>query len=225
MAAMTEDLDNCVGDVLKQLDNLRIADNTLVIYMSDNGGRTGVLNGGKGDLGEGGLRVPLIVCGPGIPGGKHSDEPVVSYDIAATVLDFASPGFALPPGMEGGSWMPLLRGGAMGKVKRPIDRMVWHQAVEVEHPQSAIRKGDYKLLYFWDSKEGLLFDLANDLSETRDVARQHPEIAAQLEAELKSHIRAGLGEQAFAALERGEFPRGPGGGKGKGKGKGKGPLR
>jgi F-type H+-transporting ATPase subunit b len=49
--------------------------------------------------------------------------------------------------------------------------------------------------------------------------------AAQLEAELKSHIRAGLGEQAFAALERGEFPRGPGGGKGKGKGKGKGPLR
>jgi arylsulfatase A len=44
-------------------------------------------------------------------------------------------------------------------VKRPIDRFVWHQTVEVAHPQSAMRKGDYKLLYFWDTKEGLLFDL------------------------------------------------------------------
>lgn len=219
MAAMTEDLDTCVGEVLRKLDDLHIADNTLVIYMSDNGGRTEVLNGGKGDLGEGGLRVPLIVRGPGIPAGKHSDEPVISYDIAATVLDFVAPGFALPKGMEGGSWMPLLRNGGAGKVKRPIDRMVWHQAVEVAHPQSAIRKGDYKLLYFWDSKEGLLFELANDFRETRDAARQHPEIAAQLEAELKAHVRAGLGEQAYAALERGEVPRGPAGGKGKGKGK------
>lgn len=223
MAAMTEDLDTCVGEVLKKLDDLRIADNTLVIYMSDNGGRTGVLNGGKGDLGEGGLRVPLIVRGPGIPGGRHSDAPVVSYDIAATVLDLAAPGFALPKGMEGGSWMPVLTGG--GTVKRPIDRMVWHQAVEVAHPQSAIREGDYKLLYFWDTHEGLLFDLVRDLSETRDIAKQKPDIAATLERDLKAHVRAGLGEQAFAALERGEVPTGPGRGKGKGKGKGKGPPR
>lgn len=223
LAAMTEDLDTCVGEVLKKLEDLRIADNTLVIYMSDNGGRTGVLNGGKGDLGEGGLRVPLIVRGPGIPAGRHSDVPVVSYDIAATVLDLAAPGFALPKGMEGGSWMPVLTGG--GTVKRPIDRMVWHQAVEVAHPQSAIREGDYKLLYFWDTHEGLLFDLVRDLSETHDLAKQKPDIAARLERDLKAHVRAGLGEQAFAALERGEVPAGPGRGKGKGKGKGKGPPR
>lgn len=205
MAAMTEDLDTCVGSLLKKLDELGIADNTLVIYMSDNGGRTGVLNGGKGDLGEGGLRVPLIVRGPGIRGGGHSAEPVISYDLTATVLDFAAPGFPLPKGGEGGSWKPLLLNGGKGRVQRPIDRFVWHQAVEVEHPQSAIRKGDFKLLYFWDSREGLLFDLKKDLGETRDASRDHPEVAARMTEALKQHIQVGLGQQAFAALERGEF--------------------
>lgn len=221
MAAMTEDLDTCVGELLRKLDELRIADNTIVIYTSDNGGRTGILNGGKGDLGEGGLRVPLIVRGPGIAPGSYCDVPIISYDLMATVLDFAAPSEGLPQGVEGGSWRVLLANGGKGEVRRPIDRFVWHQATEVEHPQSAIRKGDYKLLYFWDTKDGLLFDLKNDLGETRDGAKSHPDIAAKLEAELKDHIRAGLGEQAFAALERGEFRQGRGSGKGKPKGKGK----
>ena len=217
MAAMTEDFDTCVGEVLKQLDELGIADNTLVIYMSDNGGRTEILNGSKGDLGEGGLRVPLIVRGPGIKGGTRCDTPVISYDLTATVLDFAAPGFALPKGGEGGSWKPMLLSGGKESVKRPIDRFVWHQAVEVAHPQSAIRHDDYKLLYFWDTKEGLLFDLKNDLSESRDEAKKHPDIAKRLETELKTHIRSGLGEQAFGALERGEFSKDRPKGKGKGK--------
>jgi hypothetical protein len=136
----------------------------------------------------------------------------------ATVIDFVKPGFALPRGVEGGSWKPLLLSGGTELVKRPIDRFVWHQAVEVAHPQSAIRRGDYKLLYFWDTKEGLLFDLKNDLGETRDASKQKPEVAAQLEAELKAHVKAGLGEQAYGSLERGEMQwRRP---KGKGKGKG-----
>jgi arylsulfatase A len=223
MASMTEDLDTCVGELLRKLDELRVAGNTIVIYTSDNGGRTGVLNGGKGDLGEGGLRVPLIVRGPGINAGTYSNEPVISYDLMATAVDFAAPGFVLPKGSEGGSWKPVLLGAGKGTVKRQIDRFVWHQAAEVEHPQSAIRKGGYKLLYFWDTKEGLLFDLANDLGETRDIAKQKPDIAARLQEELKAHIRTGLGEQAFGALERAEFSqsRGPGAGKGKPKGKGK----
>lgn len=208
MAAMTEDLDTCVGAVLKKLEDLRIAENTLVIYTSDNGGRTSLLNGGKGDLGEGGIREPMIIRGPGIKGGVNCTAPVISYDLMATVLDFAAPGFVLPKGVEGGSWKPLLLSAGKEPVRRPIDRFVWHQVVEVEHPQSAIRKGDYKLLYFWDTKEGLLFDVVKDLGETRDLAKQNPEMAAKLQAELKDHIRAGIGEQAFAALERGEFSRG-----------------
>ncbi|OYW77265.1 MAG: hypothetical protein B7Z37_05025 [Verrucomicrobia bacterium 12-59-8] len=221
MAAMTEDLDTCVGEVLKKLDDLRIAENTLVIYTSDNGARTTLLNGGKGDLGEGGLREPMIIRGPGIKAGSHCSMPVILYDLMPTVADFAAPGFAMPKGVEGGSWKPLLLSAGKVPVKRSIDRFVWHQAVEVEHPQSAIREGDYKLLYFWDTKEGLLFDVVNDLGETRDLAKQNPDIAARLLADLKAHIRAGLGEQASAALERGEFPQGRGPGKGKGPGGGK----
>ncbi|MCF7787691.1 MAG: sulfatase-like hydrolase/transferase [Prosthecobacter sp.] len=216
MAAMTEDLDTCVGEVLKKIDDLRIAENTIVIYTSDNGARTTLLNGGKGDLGEGGIREPLIIRGPGIKAGSHCTTPVILYDLMPTVADFASPGFAIPKGVEGGSWKPLLLSAGSAPVKRPIGRFVWHQAVEVEHPQSAIREGDYKLLYFWDTKEGLLFDVVNDLGETRDLAKQKPDLAARLLAELKAHIRAGLGEQASAALERGEFPQGRGPGKGKG---------
>ncbi len=217
MAAMTEDLDTCVGRVLQKLDDLRIADNTLVIYTSDNGGRTDYLNGGKGDLGEGGIREPLIVRGPGIEGGTSCVTPVIGYDLMATVLDFAAPGFALPRGVEGGSWKPLLLSRGKAPVQRPIDRFVWHQTVEVAHPQSAIRKGDYKLLYFWDTREGRLFNLVKDPGETRDEAGRNPAIAAQLEQELKAHVRAGLGEQASAALDRGEFSQGRGPGKGKGK--------
>lgn len=219
MAAMTEDLDTCVGTVLKKIEELGIASSTYVIYMSDNGGRTEVLKGGKGNLFEGGLRVPLVVRGPGIPGGVYSNEPVVGYDLLATVLDFAAPGFALPKGVEGGSWKPVLQGGEAGKVRRPIDRFVFHQAVEVDHPQSAIRKGDFKVLYYWDTKETQLFNLAQDLGEEHDLAKEKPGLAAQLKQELKDHVRAGLGEPAFAVLESGKVVSRPPPRDGKGKGK------
>lgn len=207
MAAMAEDLDTCVGDVMKKLQELDIAENTFVIYMSDNGGRTEILKGGKGNLGEGGLRVPLIVCGPGIKGGTYCDAPVVSYDLLPTVLDFAVPGFAVPKGVEGGSWKPVLLQGGVGKVQRSIDRLVFHQPVEIEHPQSAIRKGDYKLRYSWDTHQAELFHLIQDLREEHDLAKEEPELAASLQKELQDHVRAGIGEQACAALEKGTVQR------------------
>ncbi len=220
MAAMTQDLDTCVGTLMKKLDELGIAENTYIIYMSDNGGHTDILSGGKGNLGEGGLRVPLIVAGPGIRAATYCNEPVISYDILATVLDFAAPNTALPKGAEGGSWKSVLQNSGAGKVKRSIDRMVWHQPVEVPHPQSAIRKGDYKLLYEWDTKNTQLFNLVDDLSEKKDLSKEKPELTAQLTAELKAHVIAGLGEEACAALARGETPQNRGGGNG-GKGVGK----
>lgn len=201
MAAMTQDLDTCVGTLMKKLDELGIANNTYIIYMSDNGGRTEILSGGKGNLGEGGLRVPLIVAGPGIHGATYCNEPVISYDILATVLDFAAPNTALPKGAEGGSWKTVLHNSGVGKVQRSIDRMVWHQPVEVPHPQSAIRKGDYKLVYEWDTKNAQLFNLVDDLSEKKDLSKEKPELTEQLTAELKAHVIAGLGEEACAAIQ------------------------
>lgn len=220
VAAMTEDLDTCIGTLVKELETLGIAKNTYIIYMSDNGGRSEALKGGKAVCDEGGIRVPLIVSGPGIRGGTYCNEPAIGYDILPTVLDFAAPGFALPKGVEGGSWKPVLLNGGTGKVKRQIDRMVWHHDVEIDHPQTALRKGDLKLMHYWDTKEDFLYDLAADLAERNNLATAKPEVTAQLLAELKAHVRAGLGEEKFAALESGKFESGgrPPGGPGKGKG-------
>ena len=204
MAAMTEDLDTCIGVLFKKLEDLGIAKNTYIIYMSDNGGRTGALKGGKALCDEGGLRVPLIITGPGVPGGVYCDEPVVAYDLLPTVVDFAAPGFAMPKGVEGGSWKTILPNAGKGKVQRPIDRMVWHHDVEIEHPQTAMRKGNLKLLHYWDTKQDFLYDLSADLGERNNLAKQQPAVTAQLLAELKAHVRAGLGEQKFAALESGK---------------------
>ena len=202
MAAMTEDLDTCIGSVLKDLETLGIADNTYVIYMSDNGGRTGVLQGGKTTLWEGGIRVPLIVAGPGVKTG-NSKVPVVSYDLLPTILDLAKAGTAPPKGVEGGSWKPVLQKGA-DAVARPIDRMVWHMPVEVDHPQTAIRQGDWKLLYYWDTKQAQLFDLSKDMREANDLSSEQADRTKAMLAVLREHIRAGLGEGAVAALDRGE---------------------
>jgi arylsulfatase A len=217
VAAMTEDLDTCIGMLLQKLGELGLADNTCVIYTSDNGGRTGLLKGGKSLCDEGGIRVPLIVHGPGIRGGSICNEPAVGYDIFPTVLDLAAPGFALPKGVEGGSWKTVLLNGGVGRIQRPIDRLVWHHDVEIEHPQSAMRKGDLKLVHHWDTKQNYLYDLAADLGERNNLAPQKPAAAAQMLAELKAHVRAGLGEQKFAALEAGQFESGGRAGDGKGK--------
>jgi arylsulfatase A-like enzyme len=225
-AAMTEDLDTCLGVLRQKIGALGIADNTYVIYMSDNGGRSDALKGGKALCDEGGIRVPLVVQGPGVAQGSYCNTPVISYDIYPTLLDLVAPNAALPAGIEGGSWQPLLKAGGVGEVARPIDRLVWHHDVEIDHPQTAMRQGDLKLVHYWDTKQDFLYDLAADLGERQNLAAQKPEQAARMLAVLKAHVRAGLGETKFALLESGKFESTDSRGeKGKGKGKGKGTPR
>ena len=200
-AAMTEDLDTCIGELLTKLDELGIAQNTYVIFMSDNGGNTqNVLRGTKGDLGEGGIRVPLMVRGPGVRAGVYSNEPVVSYDLLPTILDLAVPGFSLPAGVEGGSWKSVLTTGGAATVKRPIERLVWHAPIDNAHPHSAIRQGDFKLLYFWDTRTTELFNLAQDPGETRNLVTANVAQADALRTQLQAHLRAGLGDATYAGL-------------------------
>jgi arylsulfatase A-like enzyme len=225
-AAMTEDLDTCLGVLRQKIGALGIADNTYVIYMSDNGGRSDALKGGKALCDEGGIRVPLVVQGPGVAQGSYCNTPVISYDIYPTLLDLVAPNAALPAGIEGGSWQPLLKAGGVGEVARPIDRLVWHHDVEIDHPQTAMRQGDLKLVHYWDTKQDFLYDLAADLGERQNLAAQKPEQAARMLAVLKAHVRAGLGETKFALLESGKFESTDSRvEKGKGKGKGKGAPR
>lgn len=210
--AMTEDLDANFGVLLQELEKLGIADKTYIIYMSDNGMTTTALKGTKALLDEAGIRVPLIVSGPGITAKAYSSAPAVGYDIYATVLDLAAPGFALPKGVEGGSWKPVLLNGGKGTISRPINRIVWHHDVEVPHPQTAIRQGDYKLLHYWDTKQSFLYNLTKDVQETTNLAAQEPARVASMLADIKNHIRPALGEAKLAELESGKGGDVPGGG-------------
>ena len=204
LAAMTEDLDTAIGMLLKKLDELDITENTYVIYMADNGMNSEILRGEKALLDEGGLRVPLVVSGPGISNNVYSNVPVIAYDIYPTIIDFVVPGFALPEGVEGGSWKSVLLNDGVGEVERPIDRMVWHHDVEIAHPQTAIRKGDYKLIYYWDTRESFLHHLPSDLSESNNIAGQWPIMAEDMLVELQAHVKAGIDASRYALLESGQ---------------------
>jgi arylsulfatase A-like enzyme len=214
-AAMTEDLDTCIGELLKSLDEMGIADTTYVIYMADNGMRSNGLKGGKTLLDEGGIRVPLVVKGPGVGQGLYCNVPVIGYDIFPTVIDFVAPDAKLPDGIEGGSWRKVLLNNGQGDVKRPIDRLVWHHDVEIEHPQTALRQGNFKLLHYWDTREDFLYDLSSDPGERQNLVGQKPELVKTMLAALKQHVRAGLGENKFEQLESGKIEPGPRGGVGK----------
>ncbi len=211
-AAMAEDFDRAVGETLAKIDELGIRDSTYVIYMSDNGGPTRYLRGGKTNVTEGGLRVPLVVRGPGVQADAYCDTAVVAYDLLPTILGLASPGAQPPPGTEGGSWKPLLLSGCAERVERPTDRLFFFFAEgrgQDPGPQAAIMAGSYKLLYRWAEKQASLYDVNKDVRETSDLAAQHPELAAELQTELMDHVRAGLGEEMFARIETGEITASP----------------
>jgi arylsulfatase A len=226
-AAITEDLDTGVGRVLDAIDRLQLGETTYVIYTSDNGagggGRRGGLSGGKGSLSEAGIRVPLIVRGPGIAAGSWCHMPVVGYDLLPTFCQWAGlPAGALPRGIEGGSIAPLLAAGGRGAVQRPRDELVFHFP-HYQHgnpPQSAIRAGDLKLILLYEDGGVRLFDVAKDRDEREDLAPRMPDESRRLRGLLEARLAA-IGAQMPApnpdfdpAAAQPERRRGGGGGGG-----------
>ena len=204
-AAMAGDFDRAVGITLAKIDELGIRDSTYVFYMSDNGGPTRYLRGGKTNVTEGGLRVPLMVRGPGVKADAYCDIPVVAYDLLPTILDLAGPGVAPPPSIEGGSWKPLLLSGCSEDVARVKDPMVFFFAEARGRdagPQAAIISENFKLFYSWGQASGAsLYDVSTDIRETQDIAAQHPDLTAELQRQLMDHLRDGLGAAALARIE------------------------
>jgi arylsulfatase A-like enzyme len=190
-AAISEDLDRGVGELLAKLNALGIEDNTYVIYMSDNGAATrGVLRGGKGDLWEGGIRVPLIIRGPGIAAGSWSHERVVGYDLFPTFCEWAKVEAALPKKIEGGSITHLL-GGSGAPVRRPREELVFHfPHYQGDTPHTALMLGNYKLIRFYEDDSRKLFDLSIDLGESNNLATAMPEKVLDLEARMKAYLAA-----------------------------------
>jgi len=191
-AAITADLDTGVGRLLAEIDRLGLTGSTYVIYMSDNGAGGGggarPLRAGKGGLWEGGIRVPLIIRGPGIAPNSWSHQRVVGYDFFPTLCALADVKAPLPPNLEGGNITPLL-GGATTPVKRPREELVFHfPHYQGDTPHSAILLGSYKLVEFYETGDHLLFDLSTDLGEQSDLAKTKPEIADDLTKRLHSYL-------------------------------------
>ncbi len=200
-AAMLRSVDQSVGRLLKKLEELDLADHTVVIFTSDNGGAVhfgqppatsnAPLRLGKGFAYEGGLRVPLILKAPGVTrAGTTCDWPVSSQDFFPTLLELAGAGkSASSTAMDGVSFAPLLR----GQATLPRQELFWHYPHYWNggrvSPYSVARVGDWKLIRFYESGREELYNLHDDLIERHDLAGSQPdkrgELARRLDAWLK----------------------------------------
>ncbi|HEX5106677.1 MAG TPA: sulfatase [Pirellulaceae bacterium] len=208
-AAMVEAMDESLGRVVEKLQALGLADNTIVIFTSDNGGMSAAnfgrpdrviapaqldaaystsnlpLRGGKGWLYEGGIRVPLVVKWPAQGRrGAVCDVPVISTDIYPTLLQMIGAPLRPAQHADGISIAPLVKGA------KTLEReaIYWHFPHYSNHgmqsPGGAVRWGDYKLIEYFENSTVQLFDLRHDPGERQDLAAGQPEVAAKLKAML-----------------------------------------
>ncbi len=196
-AAMLTSLDESVGRIMQHLEERHLADHTILIFNSDNGGyinkfaRETVTNNfplrsGKGSLYEGGVRVPLIVRWPGVtPAGAVCNEPVICMDYFKTLSEAAgvAPSAVGDSGRDGVSLMPLLKDPA---AKLDRDALYFHYPhyYATTSPVSAIRHGDWKLLEYFEDNHLELYNLKDDLSEKKDLAQDMPDRARELQQRL-----------------------------------------
>ena len=192
--AMISAMDDGVGLIMEALRRHDIDRNTLIFFIGDNGAPLKIhkhdapgggpgwdgslndpMNGEKGMLSEGGIRVPFVASWRGtLPAGKTYDHPVISLDVAATALALA--GLPDDPTLDGVNLIPHLRG---ENKAAPHDTLCWRWIA-----QSALRQGKWKYLRGGDRE--YLFDLDADSEETHNLMAEHPDIAAELEAKLSS---------------------------------------
>ena len=189
------DLDIAFGKLLGKIDALGIANNTYVIFTTDHGtpGRNPPLAGGKGTVSEGGLRVPLIIRGPGIQAGACSHVRAIGEDLFPTIAALAKVTASMPKGVEGGSLADILTHGGTGTVQRPREEFVVHfphYDKDAIGPASAILLGNLKLIHVYETGALELFDLAKDPGERHDLAKELPDKAKELDQRLTNYLSA-----------------------------------
>lgn len=197
-AGLVESVDDAVGLVLNKLDELGIAGNTIVVFTSDNGGvasgdhyatSNAPLRGGKGYQWEGGIREPFFIKVPWLNNqGTINETPVISTDLYPTLLDLA--GLPLKPEehVDGASLVPLLTGGTLAE--RPFFWHYPHYGNQGGEPSSVIRRGNLKLIHYWEDGRDELYDVASDVSEQNDLSTAQPEIARAMREQLLQWLKS-----------------------------------
>ncbi len=196
-ASMVYSLDLNIGRLMDELEQMGLRENTVVIFTSDNGGLSTLpenwnppttvlpLRAGKGWCYEGGIRVPLIINGPGIQKSTKNDVPVISMDFYPTILELAGLPELPDQHLDGLNITPLLTG--QNKIGRST--LFWHfphYHGSTWTPGSAVRMGDWKLIRFYDKEKTELFNLKEDMGERNDLSATHPNMVKDLEAKLDS---------------------------------------
>jgi len=205
-AAMIESTDQGVGRMMAKLDELGLTDDTIVIFSSDNGGVGGYkalgikgpevtsnapLRGGKGMLYEGGIRVPLFVRWPGVvKPASRCDAPVITVDFYPTLLEMTGAQRPARQALDGRSIMPLLRSsGGIGR-----EAIFWHFPAYLQGgggtwrttPAGAVRKGQWKLIEFFEDGRVELYNIVRDISEKNNLAEKMSEKAKELHKLLRN---------------------------------------
>jgi len=198
-AGVIETLDDTVGRLMAKLDALKLADKTIVVFTSDNGGlhvpegphpkitHNTPYRAGKGFVYQGGLRIPLMVRWPGhVPAATVTDDPVINTDWVPTLLDLV--GQPVPAGLDGVSFAALLAGHG----RAPGRTFFWHfphYTNQGSRPSGAVRDGPWMMVEYYDEEKAELYDLRKDIRETRDLAASQPERVSRMRAALAAWRR------------------------------------
>lgn len=221
-----DELDAGIGEILDAMKRLGLDKNTYVFLGSDNGGalphqippqkpqqlpfdqpgvpnRNAPLAFGKGYIFEGGVRVPVMACGPDVPAGAYCRAPVALYDLYATVYALAGGREPLPPEIDSADLRDVMFKGDAGRIERRTPGLVFHLPQRVR-PHSAMRCGDYKVFVYWRNKDWKigrveLYDLASDIGEKNDLSKQMPEKARELADALTAYLKGANAEAPFTA--------------------------
>lgn len=195
-AGMMESMDDAVGIVLKTLDDLKIADKTIVIFTSDNGGVSSgdafstsnlPYRGGKGRQWEGGIREPYYIKAPGVTkAGSTSTTPVTGTDFFPTLLELAGLDPLPTQHVDGVSLVPVLKGGKIAD--RPLFWHYPHYGNQGGEPSGLIRRGAWKLIHYYEDGRDELYNIVQDIGEQNDLASMEPVKAKSLRGELDAWL-------------------------------------
>lgn len=197
-AAMIASMDENIGKIINELKAQGLYDNTIIFFMSDNGGLSTSegsatsnrpLRGGKGFMYEGGIREPLIVCGPGVKGkDRITDMTVTSTDFYPTILEMTGLPAQPKQHLDGKSFVSVLKGETNFE-RGPIFWHYPHYPNQGGRPSGAIRSGNYKLIKFYDNGETELYDLSKDISEKHNLTSEQPQLANQLKQQFDQWLK------------------------------------